>query len=122
MMDSIKELTMRKRTILELACVFAIGVILAQSVSGRLLAGNAEIKQSTAFEAIVRLANLSNESQYLTGVNNSSVTVSCKKKGGGSINISDLSTWHEVNATTFPGVYNFTVNTSMTDTLGELLL
>ena len=83
------------------------------------LALQVQINQTPVMNFILR--NSSNTSQYLTGLTNSTVTVTYKNAGKGWLAMTGCNVV-EANATANPGSYNLTPTADVTNITGELLV
>lgn len=75
---------------------------------------SAEIVKGDTHDVGVRLGNR-------TGVTSSDLNVDLLKAGS-EVSTTLLSTWQEIDATGLPGLYEFTMDSSDTDTLGDLVV
>jgi prepilin-type N-terminal cleavage/methylation domain-containing protein len=102
-----------------LICLAIVGMLGMIAVPNLLQA--LEIKQSSSPVINVLLRNASNLSQAITGLNGSNVTVSYKKATGAYANLS-TPTMTEISSTAMPGLYNLSLNSSVTDTVGQVVI
>lgn len=110
---------MKKRTFVEWGVIGA-ACFLAVLIFAPRVFSFFEVKQSTTFLDKIRLVNISNTSQEMTGVTNTTCNASYVKATGAGANFTTI-TLAEIGSGTMPGIYNLTLNSSLTDTVGELV-
>jgi len=80
-----------------------------------------EVKQSSTYVDKILMRNATNLSQAMTGLNNTTVSVYWVGATGAATNMTAV-TLGEVDATNMPGLYNETLNATVTGTVGPLVV